>query len=124
MDPQSFRGPHSLQRILLVNNVTPIDKELRNFIDPPVGVTASKLVTGDRQLSYGDPLENYDKIAEVWTALTGHPIDRRLAMHMMIALKMCRDLNVPNKDNEVDICGYAHLLQFDREEQEGDDPDA
>lgn len=118
MDQTIVRCINGIQWIFLVNNVTQIDRELRNFVDPPVGVTASKLVTGDRQLSYGDPLENYDKIAEVWTALTGHPIDRRLAMHMMIALKMCRDLNVPNKDNEVDICGYAHLLQFDREDQE------
>lgn len=106
-----------------MNNVTPIDDELRGFLYPPVGVEASKLVTGSRQKSYGDPLENYDKIAEVWSALTGTSIDRRLAMHMMIALKMCRDLNVPGRDNEVDICGYAHLLQFDREEQEGDQDD-
>lgn len=118
MDRSFVSWSNGIQWTFLLNNVTPIDRELRNFIDPPVGVTASKLVTGDRQLSYGDPLENYDKIAEVWTALTGHPIDRRLAMHMMIALKMCRDLNVPNKDNEVDICGYAHLLQFDREDKE------
>lgn len=104
-----------------MGSLEPIDSELRGFVESPVGVDASKLVTGDRQISYGDPLDNYDKIAEVWSALTGHHIDRRLAMHMMISLKQVRDLNVPGRDNEVDICGYAHLLQFDREEQEKDE---
>lgn len=103
--------------------VTTIDHELRTFRESPVGAEASKLVTGDRQISYGDPLDNYDKVAEVWSALSGFNIDRRLAMHMMIALKMVRDLNVPRRDNEVDICGYAHLLQFDREAQEEGEED-
>lgn len=94
---------------------------MREFKDEPAGVIASKLVTGDRQESYGDPMVSLDRIAAVWSGLLGVVITRRNVAHMMVALKLCRDVNKPGADNEVDICGYAHLLQFDREEQEYDD---
>lgn len=95
---------------------------MRQLKDEPVGLVAADLVTGERQKAYGDPLENYPRIAAMWSAILGRkmlaPITRREAMHMMIALKQSRDLNHPLRDNEVDICGYAHLLQMDREDME------
>lgn len=97
---------------------------MRRFKDEPVGVEAADLVGGERQKTYGDPLDNYPRIAAMWSAILGRkmraPISRREAMHMMIALKQARDLNHPFRDNEVDICGYAHLLQMDREDAELD----
>lgn len=88
---------------------------MRTFEQEPVGVEAASLVTGDRQESYGDPLVNYERFAKFIEGIVGVPVTRRQAMHVMMAIKMSRDLTKPGRDNEVDICGYAHLLQMDRE---------
>lgn len=95
---------------------------MRDFHEVPVGREAAELVTGKRQAAYGDPLVNYERFALMLTAIFRTPVSRREAMHVMIALKMCRDLEHPLRDNEVDICGYAHLLQFDREDLD-DEPE-
>lgn len=95
---------------------------MRRLKDEPVGAEAIDLVTGTRQAAYGDPLVNYDRQAQFITAILGPKlldrVTRREAMHIMISLKQCRDLTSPLRDNEVDICGYAHLLQMDREDME------
>jgi hypothetical protein len=91
---------------------------VRRPIEEPVGITAANLVVGDRQKSYGDPLTNYERFAKFLEAILDLPsgsVTRRQAMHVMIGLKQCRDLTTAQRDNEVDICGYAHLLQMERE---------
>jgi hypothetical protein len=92
---------------------------MRGFHEKPVGVESYELVTGDRQGTYGDPLESLTRIGRLWGAALGiGDIPPRTVSHMMILLKVSRDLppGKPHRDNEVDICGYAHLLQFEREE--------
>lgn len=100
---------------------------MREVKERAVGITAAELVMGDRQESYGDPLDNYDRQAAFITAVLGpklkEPVSRREAVHIMISLKQCRDLSTPLRDNEVDICGYATILQMDREAMELDDDD-
>jgi len=90
---------------------------VRKLREEPVGVEAAKLVHGDRQETYGDPIEMLEKIAKGWEAIAGVPLTARQVSHMMIWLKVARDTNKAHRDNEVDICGYAHLLQFERESQ-------
>lgn len=97
---------------------------MRHFIEDPVGEEAAQLVQGARQEKYGDPLENYTRFArclEIDLNLPTGAVSRRQAIHVMISIKKCRDLNTPQRDNEVDICGYAHILQMDREDQEADE---
>ena len=60
-------------------------------------------------------IERFAKFLEAILDLPSGSVTRRQAMHVMIGLKQCRDLTTPQRDNEVDICGYAHLLQMDRE---------
>jgi hypothetical protein len=99
---------------------------MRQLRDSPVGVEAAKLVEGERQETYGDPMMNYQKFArclEIDLDLSPGSVTRRQAIHVMISLKKCRDLTTPHRDNEVDICGYAHLLQMDREANELDEED-
>lgn len=95
---------------------------IRMFKDTPVGVEAASLVTGERQKTYGDPTVSLNRLAKLWSALLGIEVTPRQAAHMLILLKVSRDQQQPYRDNEVDICGYAHLLQFLREadsEEEG-----
>jgi hypothetical protein len=105
--------------------VTTKRRNMRGLDEKPVGIEAAELVTGERQASYGDPLDNYDRQAQFITAVLGpklkEPVSRREAVHIMISLKQCRDLSTPLRDNEVDICGYATILQMDREDLELDD---
>lgn len=96
---------------------------MRELKEPPVGNEAVVLVTGPRQETYGDPLVNYEKIARLAEIIFDVKVTPRQCMHFMIGLKMCRDLTTPLRDNEVDICGYAHLLQMDREDMENEDFD-
>lgn len=65
-------------------------------------------VTHDRQSDYGDPSVSFDRIALMWSAITGVDISAQQVAHMMIALKLCRLQQSPNHlDSYVDIVGYA-----------------
>lgn len=90
---------------------------MRRPVETSVGIEATDLVTGDRQQAYGDPLVNYDRLATILSAMLGIKVSRRQAIHIMILLKLVRDWEHPKRDNEVDICGYATILQMDREER-------
>ena len=65
-------------------------------------------ITHDRQGDYGDPRVSFDRIALMWSAITGADISAQQVAHMMIALKICRLQHSPNHlDSLVDIVGYA-----------------
>lgn len=91
---------------------------MRGLRGQPVGITATQLVTGARQEAYGDPLENYERLAKHLEALFDCEVTRRQAIHVMILVKLCRDGGMGLRDNEVDVCGYATILQMDREDVE------
>lgn len=91
---------------------------MRKLVEEPVGIEAASLVTGDRQAQYGDPLVNYEMLARILSEMLGIKVERRQAIHIMILLKLVRDWEHPHRDNEVDICGYATILQMEREDRE------
>jgi hypothetical protein len=62
----------------------------------------------DRQVDYGDPRVSFDRIALMWSAITGADISAQQVAHMMIALKLSRlQTNPSHLDSYVDIVGYA-----------------
>ena len=65
-------------------------------------------ITHDRNSDYGDPRVSFDRIALMWSAITGADISAQQVAHMMIALKLSRLQTSPNHlDSYVDIVGYA-----------------
>ncbi len=65
-------------------------------------------ITHDRAAEYGDPRVSFDRIALMWSAITGADITAQQVGHMMICLKLCRLQTSPNHlDSYVDIVGYA-----------------
>lgn len=65
-------------------------------------------VTHDRAVDYGDPRVSFDRIALMWSAITGADISAQQVAHMMICLKISRLQTSPNHfDSLVDIVGYA-----------------
>jgi hypothetical protein len=71
----------------------------------------------DRNTKAGNPEDNFEKIANVWTGLLLEKLapDQRITpadtARMMIGLKLCRDMHAPHRDNRVDIHGYGLCLE-------------
>jgi len=70
--------------------------------------TAAKLVSGDREASYGDKTQNHKNIADLWSAYLGVPISPGQAAIMMLLLKVARTkTGSGTEDNYIDMAGYA-----------------
>ncbi len=88
---------------------------------------AKELVNGDREHDYGDPLENHQRIAKMWSAITGHEYTPEMVALMMVGLKLARLSRRTNHfDSWVDVAGYAALgwEMASREPTCKTDPDA
>lgn len=74
---------------------------------------AEKLITGDRNVTYGPPTENLTNIAELWTTRLRHKLKDGETIKpsdvadFMILVKMARNVAQPKRDNWVDAAGYA-----------------
>lgn len=76
--------------------------------------TAKTLINGDRAKDYGDPNENFGRIANLWNAQFAHklaqPFTAQDVAYALIHLKMSRLANTPgHRDSLIDVCGYAAL---------------
>lgn len=76
--------------------------------------TAKSLIVGDRQDSYGPPLQSFTRLAAAMNIVlegAGYPpITPTLAAKLMLALKFSRLSGGDNKDDTwVDLAGYAAL---------------
>ena len=71
---------------------------------------AEKLLNKDRHEIYGDPVDNYERIALMWSALTGAVLDGKDVALMMAALKLYRaQRNSDHKDSFVDALAYVAI---------------
>lgn len=87
-------------------------------VDPgarlPMLHRAEKLIRGDRQQDYGDKLENFSQIAELWTATLrrtlrpGAEITAEEVGLCMMQVKIARLSGKPDhRDSILDVAGYA-----------------
>ena len=76
-------------------------------------------VVADRRPKYKHPAEGYAQLARLWSVELGIEIDAQQVVRMMILLKCSREKLDHQRDNLVDIAGYAQNLQdiIDHEEQ-------
>ncbi len=85
---------------------------------------AKRIISGERQGTYGKPENSFGVISQLWTAYLGKEINCADVANMMILLKIARNSSgVYKEDNWVDICGYAALggeiqAQFDNKEND------
>lgn len=85
----------------------------------PITLEAHALVFGDRQASYGHPLDDFSCTAAMWTAylqhrgllIPGAQIDAEDFGPMMILAKVSRQANCPKRDNLTDAAGYAETTE-------------
>lgn len=74
---------------------------------------AKRLITGDRNKSYGSATENFTNIAKIWNVQFGHMLKDGYEFtagqvgEAMISVKLARAIAQPKRDNYVDMAGYA-----------------
>tara|TARA_R100000234_G_scaffold28821_1_gene16642 strand:- start:3199 stop:3498 length:300 start_codon:yes stop_codon:yes gene_type:complete len=77
---------------------------------------AKILVNKDRQQDYGDPRDDFERIATIWSTLLSNKLETNLTSSevgaMMIALKLSRAVHKNKRDNWIDIAGYAHCADL------------
>lgn len=87
--PEKWKDPADLRREILTD--------------------AAVCVCSDRNLMYGEPEDNFDVIAAMWSAYLGMPVTGADVAAMMILFKVARIATEekPSRDSYVDIAGYA-----------------
>jgi len=73
---------------------------------------ADRLVSHDRQKTYGHPKNNFSDIADGWNVITKDGITPEKVGLMMIWVKICRELHLHKRDNLTDICGFAKTVMM------------
>jgi hypothetical protein len=70
---------------------------------------ANECVCGDRNLQYGEPEDNFNAIAKMWSAFLDIPISAPQVAAMMILLKTARIKSSEGRDKDswIDVAGYA-----------------
>ena len=78
---------------------------------------ANAIIYGDREKTYGHPSKNLKTIAVMWNAYLNakkdeEEINAKDVAALMMLVKVARFANDPtHRDNLVDICGYAALVE-------------
>lgn len=72
---------------------------------------AEEIVNGDRVKSYGDAKQSFNNIAAGWSVIAGKEITGHQVALMMAWLKIVRENNSHQRDNLVDLSGYAFLAE-------------
>lgn len=67
----------------------------------------------DRRVQvYGNPVETFERIAQVWSGILGHPVQSVEVPLMMAGMKMVRAQVMPDySDNSDDIDGYMDIFR-------------
>ena len=89
---------------------------------------ANSIINGDREKTYGHPAKNLKTIATMWDAYLNarrhsDPVTPKDVAAMMVLVKVARFANDPDhRDNLVDMCGYAALIErCDEEPTKGEE---
>jgi len=88
---------------------------------------AARIIAGERDLRYGGPEENFERIARIWSVILGINITQEDVGMLMVGLKIARYANRSGfqPDTWIDIAGYAGCgYEVGRKQAEKDTPSA
>lgn len=70
---------------------------------------AARIIAGERDVQYGGPEENFDRIARIWSVILGINVTQEDVGMLMVGLKIARYANKSGfqPDTWIDIAGYA-----------------
>lgn len=85
-----------------------VENQKTDTIRASVLLEAIKIVTQDRNNTYGGPEDSFKTIANLWSAYTGHTYSTGDVAIFLSLLKIARLKNSPyHRDSWVDLAGYA-----------------
>ena len=71
---------------------------------------AEEIVNGSRHSDYGDANESFSRVATIASVMTGKELSPEDCCAVLMAVKLVRESFNHKRDNLVDLCGYAELL--------------
>lgn len=71
---------------------------------------ADRIVNGDRQADYSDPVENFRHIAAIASAILNKELTSEDCAVVLMAVKLARENFKHKRDNLVDLAGYTEIL--------------
>ena len=71
---------------------------------------AEEIVNGSRHSDYGDARKSFGRIATIASVMTGKELSPEDCCAVLIAVKLVRESFKHKRDNLVDLCGYAELM--------------
>ena len=71
---------------------------------------AEEIVNGSRHSDYGDARESFGRIATIASVMTGKELSPEDCCAVLMAVKLVRESFAHKRDNLVDLCGYAHIM--------------
>ena len=80
---------------------------------------AQRILNGDRDADYGDPVENFKNISKIAKFL-GVEINPADCCKVMLAVKIAREGYKSKRDNLVDFAAYADILNQIKEDKNGE----
>ena len=90
------------------------DNDILRHAAVPVRVAcldrAAALTSGDRNREYGEPVENHQRIADIFAAMTGHQMTPREVALFHVATKLARlTRSACHQDSYVDAMAYLAI---------------
>ena len=77
-----------------------------------VNEEAQRLITGDHNKTYDHPLDNFNRIARIWSVIFGIEVSEEQVGLAMVGVKIAREAYHPKRDNLVDGAGYFGTVQM------------
>ena len=78
---------------------------------------AERIVNGDRQADYSDPVENFNHISAIASEISKEELSPTTCAIVMIAVKLARENYKHKRDNLVDLAGYVEILNRIKESE-------
>ena len=95
-----------------------MDEHVKPLIkDESILSEAERIVNGDRQADYSDPVANFKHIADIASAISKEELSPTTCAIVMIAVKLARENYKHKRDNLVDLAGYVEILNRIKENE-------
>ena len=78
---------------------------------------AERIVNGDRQADYSDPVSNFKHIAAIASAIRKKELTSEDCAVVLMAVKLARENYKHKRDNLVDLAGYVEILNRIKESE-------
>lgn len=87
----------------------PTSPVMKGKIDQSIIKEAMRILSGERQADYGDPVRNFVNIARIVSGRSEHDVSPVDCVNVLLAVKECREEFNHKRDNVVDYVAYQEI---------------